>query len=80
MSDPMIFLDYPSTILFMVITVPVIVWYIALLYNGFKVSTGAKGAKLIIGFVVGILVAEAISKLVLIFWVLRHYDIFPFGM
>lgn len=67
MRDPMIFLDYPSTILFMVIAVPVIVWYIALLYNGFKVSTGAKGAKLIIGFVVGILVAEAISKLVLIY-------------
>ncbi len=80
MRDPMIFLDYPSTILFMVIAVPLIVWYIALLYNGFKVSTGAKGAKLIIGFVVGVLVAEAISKLVLIFWVLRHYEIFPFGM
>ena len=60
----------------MVITVPVIVYDIQRIQSFY----GAKGAKLIIGFVVGILVAEAISKLVLIFWVLRHYDIFPFGM
>jgi len=36
------------------------------MYNGFKVSTGAKGSKLVIGFIIGLIVAEVVSK-VLIF-------------
>jgi hypothetical protein len=49
------------------ISVPVIVWYIALMYNGLKVSTGVNGSKLIIGFILGLLVAEIISKLLICF-------------
>lgn len=63
LQNPMIVLDYPSFLVLGVISVPIIVWYIALMYNGLKVSTGVKGSKLTIGFIGGILVAEVISKL-----------------
>jgi hypothetical protein len=33
------------------------------MYNGLKVSTGTKGMKLTVGFIIGVLVAEIISKL-----------------
>ena len=65
LQNPMIVLDYPSFLVLGIISVPIIVWYIALMYNGLKVSTGTKGIKLTIGFIVGILVAEVISKLLI---------------
>ena len=66
-QDPMIILNVPSFWVFILISVPVIVWYIALMYNGLKVSTGVNGSKLIIGFILGLLVAEIISKLLICF-------------
>ncbi len=66
-QDPMIILNVPSFWVFILISVPVIVWYIALMYNGLKVSTGVNGSKLIIGFILGLLVAEIISKLLIYF-------------
>jgi hypothetical protein len=65
LQNPMIVLDYPSFLVLGVISVPIIVWYIALMYNALKVSTGTKGTKLTIGFIGGILVAEVISKLLI---------------
>jgi len=65
LQNPMIVLDYPSFLVLGIISVPIIVWYIALMYNGLKVSTGTKGTKLTIGFIGGILVAEVISKLLI---------------
>ncbi|HOG20804.1 MAG TPA: YIP1 family protein, partial [Salinivirgaceae bacterium] len=63
LQNPMIVLEYPFIIIFGVISLPVLIWSIALMYNGLKVSTGAKGMKLTVGFIVGILAAEIISKL-----------------
>lgn len=45
----------------------VIVWYIALLYNAFKVSCNITGAKATISLIIAIIVSEIISKLCLIF-------------
>lgn len=45
--------------------VAVSVWFIALLYNAFRVSTGLKGGKCIGVFVVSLLVAEIVSKIFL---------------
>ena len=39
-----------------------IVWYIALLFNGFKVASNAKGKVPIILFVISIILAEVLSK------------------
>lgn len=44
-----------------------LVWYLALLFNGFKVASNAKGKKPIILFILSILLAEVLSK------VLIHY-------
>ncbi|SEA46269.1 hypothetical protein SAMN05216365_14317 [Porphyromonadaceae bacterium NLAE-zl-C104] len=66
MANPMVIMHNPGLIIFSVISIPVMVWFIALMYNGFKVSTGAKGSKLVIGFIIGLIVAEVVSK-VLIF-------------
>jgi len=42
-----------------------IVWFFALLWNGFKIATNAKGSKSVLLFIVGILIAEVISKVLL---------------
>lgn len=44
-----------------------LVWYLALLFNGFKVASNAKGKKPIVLFILSILLAEVLSK------VLIHY-------
>lgn len=46
-----------------VLSVIAIVWYIALLFNGFKTATNGKGTKLILYFIGVIILAEIISKL-----------------
>lgn len=61
-QNPLTLLGYPMFLFFIMISLPVIVWVIALMYNGLKVSTGAKGQKLVVGFIVAILVAEVVSK------------------
>lgn len=38
------------------------IWYMALLYNGFKVASHAKGTKAIVWFILAILLAEILSK------------------
>jgi len=69
-KNPMIVLSYPSFILFGIISVPVIVWYIALMYNALKISTGVRGTKLTIAFILALLIAEIVSK-VLIYIILK---------
>lgn len=62
LKNPMIVLSYPSFILFGIISVPVIVWYIALMYNALKISTGVRGTKLTIAFILALFIAEVVSK------------------
>lgn len=38
------------------------IWMLTLLFNGFKLATNGKGAKLIFSFIIAIIVAEALSK------------------
>ncbi len=63
LKNPMIILNYPSVLVIGLIAVPIVIWSITLMYNGLRVSTGAKGSKLTLGFIGGIIVAEIISKL-----------------
>lgn len=52
---------------FGLISIVFLIWYIALLYNGFKVASNAKGNTPIVLFILSILLAEVLSK------VLIHY-------
>jgi hypothetical protein len=50
----------------MLALIPVMIWLVMLMYRSFSVSCNLKGAKGIRSFVIGLLVAEAISKVVII--------------
>lgn len=45
--------------------IPFLVWYIALLYNGFKVAVNAKTAKHNLLFALALIIAEILSKILL---------------
>lgn len=67
--NPLIILSYPMFLVFILITIPIMVWFIALMYNAFKVSTGTKGGKMVAVFVIALFLAEIISKiLIMIIW------------
>ena len=65
-KNPTIILSSTSFLILMILTTPILIWSIALMYNALKISCGVKGNKLTISFIIGIFVAEIISK-VLIF-------------
>lgn len=67
-ANPAVLLAHPTVIIFSVLSIPVLVWFVALMYNGLKVSTGGKGAKLITGFMVGLIIAEILSKTLIHFF------------
>ncbi|VBB46755.1 conserved membrane hypothetical protein [uncultured Paludibacter sp.] len=65
MKNPLIIFSYLSFIVFLILSLPVMVWFIALMYNALKISTGIKGSKLILGFILGIIMSEIISKILI---------------
>lgn len=46
------------------VSIPVLVWYIALLYNGYRVSTGLKGWRCIWSFIVALVSADILFLLI----------------
>lgn len=56
----------PSVIIVALVTLPFIVWYIALLYNAFSVSANVKGGKAAAAFIGGLVIAEIISKVIIL--------------
>lgn len=60
--DQISFSSLAIIIVFVIVSILFLVWYIALLYNGFKVASNAKGTKHIILFSVAILLAEILSR------------------
>ena len=65
LANPYQVFTSPGFLVFIILTLPVLVWVIALMYNAWKVSTGAKGSKMIIAFIAGLFVAEVISKILI---------------
>jgi hypothetical protein len=52
-------------IVFALVMILLLVWAIALLYNGYRVATNAKGAKAVVLFIAALLLAEIVSKIAL---------------
>lgn len=48
-----------------IVSLVMVVWYVALLFNGYKTASNAKGAKSIVLFILAILIAEIGSKLLM---------------
>lgn len=76
MKNPMIVLSQSGFIPFTILLILASIWMIVLTFNAFKTSTGGKGVKLVLTFIIAILAAEVLSK-ILIHYVLRT-SIFPF--
>ena len=49
-----------------ILTITALIWFISLLFNGYKIATNAKGGKSIFLFVISIIIAEIISKIILV--------------
>ena len=55
----------PGVIIEGLLSLPLIVWFIALLYNAYSVSANLKGSKAVWSFIGGLVAAEIVSKVVL---------------
>lgn len=55
--------DLVIVLIFAMSTLLFLIWYIALLFNGFKVATNAKGTKPTLFFIVAMITAEIVSKI-----------------
>ena len=64
-NNPMSIFSYPAFLLFLLLSIPLVVWMVALYYHAFKVSVGAKGPKMVWTFIVALLVAEILSKILI---------------
>lgn len=59
---------FPKAISFMVVSllmIPFVIWFIALLYNAFRVSTGLKGVKCALVFTASLIIAEIVSLIII---------------
>ena len=65
MQDPIVVFDSVSFIIILIFTFPIIIWSVTLMYNAYKISTGASGQKLSISFIFGLIIAEIISKVII---------------
>ena len=55
------------TLVFSLVAILLLICFVILLWNGFKIATNAKGSKAIILFVVSLFVAEIVSKYLIIY-------------
>jgi len=65
MKNPMIVLSSTSFIVLMILTMPILVWSIVLMYNALKISCGVKGTRLTFAFIIAIFASEVISKILI---------------
>lgn len=54
--------DWVLFFLFLLVDIVMIIWMIALMFNAFKISANLKGPRLVVSFIVGLIIAEVISK------------------
>ncbi len=57
--------DFPRLTIFVIITIPLYIWMIALMYNAYSVSCHLKGSRAIILFIGALVVAEVVSKYII---------------
>jgi hypothetical protein len=62
-KNPAVVFQSVSFIVLLILSIPVIIWSVALMYHALKVSCGVTGNKLTIVFIIALLLSEAVSKL-----------------
>lgn len=73
MQNPLSIFNSTSFILLMLLSLPVMVWSITLMFNALKVSCDARGSKLTITFIIAIFIAEAVSKVLIYIIITNNY-------
>ena len=68
-KDPYVIFKSMSFIILMVLSLPVIIWSITLMYNALKVSCDVKGSKLTVAFIIALFISEALSKVLIYLFV-----------
>lgn len=58
-------LEITYFICFTILSIFVVIWYISLLFNAYKISTNLKKGTLIGSFIFGLLLAEIVSKIII---------------
>lgn len=48
-----------------IVSLLLIIWYIVLMFSAYKISTNLKGANLIVSFILGLIIAEIVSKILI---------------
>ncbi len=69
MNNPYSLFQSVSFIVIMVLSLPIIVWNITLMYHALKVSCDIKGSKLTIAFIVALFIAEVVAKTAIYFFI-----------
>ena len=64
-KDPIVVFQSVSFIIIILLSIPVTIWSIILMFNALKVSCGINGNKLGSAFIIALLVAEVISKILI---------------
>ena len=64
-TNPSVMLTIPILVL-TAFSIVIMIWYIVLLYNAYKISVGLKTDKAVISFVIALAVAEIMSKVLII--------------
>ncbi|MFC1733956.1 hypothetical protein ACFL6I_26945 [candidate division KSB1 bacterium] len=68
------FTEWVLVVLLLIIVLISIIWMIVLMFNAYSISTNIKGTKLTVSFIIGIIIAEVITKLIN-FFLLKTYII-----
>jgi hypothetical protein len=61
-------LDIFSFIITTLITILMVIWMIALMWNAFRICMNSNKPKIVVTFIIGIILAEVISKITLIYF------------
>ncbi len=69
--------DIPGALIITIISIILIIWMIALMYNAYSVSCHLKGSRATISFIGALLVAEIVSKLIFFFLLSSLFGNFP---
>jgi len=67
LKDPNIIFQSVSFLVILILSLPIIIWNITLIYNAFKVSCDVKGTTLNLNVIYGLLLSEVISKALIYF-------------
>ena len=66
MADPFAILSSVPFLVFIILSLPLLVWHICLLYHAYKVSVGLPTNKAVVGLILAIVAAEILSKTLII--------------